>query len=46
VEHSPESQEAQIFRELASRVMENASKVIPTPINELPELENMYRRYL
>ncbi|HXY88200.1 MAG TPA: AAA family ATPase [Candidatus Acidoferrales bacterium] len=46
VEHSPESQEAQIFRELASKVMENASKVIPTPINELPELENMYRRYL
>ncbi len=46
VEHSPESQEAQIFRELASRVMENASKVVPTPINELPELENMYRRYL
>jgi len=46
VEHSPESQEAQIFRELASKVMENASKVIPTPINELTELENMYRRYL
>jgi nitrogenase iron protein NifH len=46
VEHSPQCQEAQIFRELARTVMENDSKVIPTPVNELPELEEMYRRYL
>jgi nitrogenase iron protein NifH len=35
-----------IFRELAHKVMENDLKVVPTPINELPELEEMYRRYL
>ena len=46
VEHSPHSEEAMIFRELAHKVMENDSKVIPTPINELPELEEMYRRHL
>jgi len=46
VEHSPQSDEAMIFRELARKVMDNDSKVIPTPINELPELEEMYRRHL
>jgi nitrogenase iron protein NifH len=46
VEHSPQSEEAMIFRELAHKVMENDLKVVPTPINELPELEEMYRRYL
>jgi nitrogenase iron protein NifH len=43
VEHSPESEEAEIFRDLAKAIMENDSRVIPTPVNELGELERMYR---
>jgi len=26
--------------------MENDSRVIPTPVNDLAELENMYRQHL
>jgi len=44
--HSPQSREAQVFRELAQRVMDNDSRVIPTPIEEMAELEAMYRRHL
>jgi nitrogenase iron protein NifH len=43
VEHSPQSKEAGIFRDLARAIMENDSRVIPTPINDLGELERMYR---
>jgi nitrogenase iron protein NifH len=46
VEHAPESQEATIFRELARKVMENEIRVIPTPVEELPELEELYRKHL
>jgi nitrogenase iron protein NifH len=46
VEHSPNSEEAEIFRELARKVMENDSRVIPTPVEELSELEAMYREHL
>jgi nitrogenase iron protein NifH len=46
VEHSPDSMEAEIFMNLAKAIMENDSRVIPTPINDLTELENMYRRHL
>jgi nitrogenase iron protein NifH len=46
LEHSPKSEEAEIFRELARKVMENDSRVIPTPVEELSELEAMYRRHL
>jgi nitrogenase iron protein NifH len=45
VEHSPESTEAGIFRDLAGDVMENDSRVIPTPIGDLGELEQLYRKY-
>jgi nitrogenase iron protein NifH len=45
VEHSPQSEEADIFRELAQKVMENDSRVIPTPVEELRDLERMYRRH-
>jgi nitrogenase iron protein NifH len=45
-EHSPKSKEAKIFRELAKKVMENDSRVIPTPVEELSELEAMYRQHL
>ena len=46
VEHAPQSEEAAIFRELARKVMENDVKVIPTPVEELPELEELYRNHL
>jgi nitrogenase iron protein NifH len=46
LEHSPQSEEAEVFRELARRVMENDRPVIPTPVEELSELETMYRQHL
>jgi nitrogenase iron protein NifH len=46
VEHAPQSEEAAIFRDLARKVMENDVKVIPTPVEELPELEELYRQNL
>jgi len=46
LEHSPQSAEAEVFRELAQRVMDNDSRVIPTPIEEVAELEALYRRHL
>jgi nitrogenase iron protein NifH len=46
VEHSPGSKEAEIFQNLAKAIMENDSRVIPTPINELAELEQLYRQHL
>jgi len=46
VEHAPESEEAAIFRDLARKVMKNDVKVIPTPVEELPELEQLYRQHL
>ncbi len=46
LEHSPQSKEAEVFRELARRVMDNDRPVIPTPVDELSELEALYRRHL
>ena len=46
LEHSPVSQEAEVFRELAKQVMDNDRPVIPTPVEELSELEALYRRHL
>ena len=46
LEHSPQSEEAGIFRQLAERVMSSGSPVIPTPVEELSELENLYRQHL
>jgi hypothetical protein len=46
VEHSPGSTEAEIFRNLAKAIMENNARVIPTPVNDLAELEKMYRQHL
>ncbi|MGE5832411.1 MAG: nitrogenase iron protein, partial [Methanomicrobiales archaeon] len=45
VEHSPESREAGIFRDLARDIMGNDSRVIPTPVEDLAELEQLYRKY-
>jgi len=46
LEHSPKSEEAKIFRELAKMVLENDSRVIPTPVEQSSELEAMYRQHL
>lgn len=46
LEHSPQSEEAEVFQELARRVMDNDLPVIPTPVEELSELEVLYRRHL
>jgi len=46
VEYAPDSEEAEIFRNLAKAIMKNDSRVIPTPINDLVELETMYRQCL
>ena len=46
LEHSPQSEEAEVFRELARQVMDNDRPVIPTPVEELSELEVLYRRHL
>lgn len=46
LEHSPDSEEAEAFRELAKRVMKNDHPVIPTPVEELSELEALYRQHL
>jgi nitrogenase iron protein NifH len=46
VEHAPRSREAEVFRELARDVMANTSRVIPTPISDLAELEQLYRQHL
>jgi len=46
LEHSPQSEEAEVFRELARQVMDNDRPVIPTPMEELAELEVLYRRHL
>ncbi len=46
LEHSPDSPEAEVFRELARRVIDGGQPVIPTPVEELGELESLYRRHL
>ncbi|HEY96272.1 MAG TPA: AAA family ATPase [Dehalococcoidia bacterium] len=46
LEHSPESEEAEAFRELARQVMNNDNPVIPNPVEELSELEALYRWHL
>jgi nitrogenase iron protein NifH len=46
LEHSPHSPEAEVFRGLAQKVLDNTVRVIPTPIEEVAELEALYRRHL
>ncbi len=46
LEYAPDSPEAKVFLELARRVMANEGPVIPTPVEELADLEAMYRRHL
>jgi len=46
LEHSSGSAEASVFRELASRVLAGGTPVIPAPVEELADLEGLYRRHL
>ena len=46
LEHSPQSDEADAFRRLAQRVLDNHTRVIPTPIEDVTELEALYRQHL
>jgi len=46
LEHSPASEEAEGFRQLAEEVVSNDPPVIPTPLEEISELEALYRRHL
>ncbi len=46
LEHSPQSDESQVFRDLAARIMESGDPVTPTPVEELSELEDLYRKHL
>lgn len=44
--HSPQAPEGDVFRDLADRVLENTSRVIPTPFEQMDELEALYRRHV
>jgi nitrogenase iron protein NifH len=46
LQHSPQSVEGDVFRELAQRVLDNQTRVSPTPIEDVAELETLYRRHL
>ena len=46
MEYAPNSLEAEIFRNLAKAIMENDSRVIPTPVSDLVEIEMMCRQHL
>lgn len=45
IEHAPGSPEAAVCRTLAQDIMANDSRVIPTMVTDLAELESMYRRH-
>jgi nitrogenase iron protein NifH len=44
--HSPQAEEVEVFRVLAQRILENTSRVIPTPFEQVDGLEALYRRHL
>jgi nitrogenase iron protein NifH len=46
LQHSPLSLEADVFSSLAGRILDNHMRVIPTPIEEVTDLEALYRRHL
>ena len=46
LEHSPRSPEAEVFRGLARRVLDNHARVIPTPLEDVAELEGLYRQHM
>jgi nitrogenase iron protein NifH len=44
IEYAPDSEQAEQYRTLAQRVMENAAFTIPTPL-EIDELESLALEY-
>jgi nitrogenase iron protein NifH len=44
-EHAPGSEAAGNFRQMADIILKNELRAIPTPIGELTDLEELYRRY-
>jgi nitrogenase iron protein NifH len=44
--HAPRSPEADVFRGLARNVLDNETRVSPTPIEDVTDLEALYRRHL
>jgi len=46
LQHSPQASEADVFCTLAGRVLDNHERVIPMPIEEVTDLEALYRRHL
>jgi nitrogenase iron protein NifH len=46
LEHSPSSLEAEVFRGLAEAILGNEDRIIPSPFDEVADLESMYRRHL
>jgi nitrogenase iron protein NifH len=45
IEYSPDSAQAEVYRSLAGRVMENTRLSIPTPL-ETDELESLAREFI
>ena len=46
LEHSPQTAEADVFLDLAQRILDNTTRVIPTPIDDITTLETLYRQHL
>ena len=46
LEHSPSSREADVFRDLAGGMLSNTSRVVPTPFQDVQELEALYRAHM
>jgi len=46
LEHSPDSIEAKAFQQLAKNILNNDAPIIPNPIENLVELESMYRNHI
>jgi len=44
--HAPRSTEAEVFLGLAQRMLDSDARVIPTPIEEVSQLEAIYRQHL
>ena len=46
IAHSPQTVEADLFRSLAQKMMDNTTRIIPTPVDDITDLEALYRGYI
>jgi nitrogenase iron protein NifH len=46
LEQAPQSPEARVFQTLSQKVLDNKTRVSPTPIEEMAKLEEMYRSFV